>query len=349
MLPVLRFERLELNFAQWQHTLSKFGDRAIFQTPAWLQFLAGTQKGELVLAGLHDDRRVVGYFTGLIVNRLGIRVLGSPFPGWTTEHMGLNLADGVPRQAAMKALLPFAFEKLRCLHLEVVDRKLLREDVSNAGLTFRFAREFELALNRSDDELFAQMEPACRRNVRKALRCGVSVEEAHDVSFADEFYAQLRDVFHRQRLVPTYNISRVRELIKYLLPTGTLLLLRARNSEGRCIATGIYLAMNELMYFWGGASWRTQQILRPNELLMWHAIKYWKARGITTFAMGGGGRYKQKFGAREIFVPRLVVSQYPLLSRLRDAARFAVKARQHCWGWTQVQPLATLESSLSAK
>jgi hypothetical protein len=336
---VLRFERIELNLAQWQHTLSRFSDRAVFQTPTWLQFLAGTQKGELVLANLQDDGKVVGYFTGLIVNRLGIRVLGSPFPGWTTEHMGLNLEDGVPRQAAIRALLPFAFEKLRCLHLEVVDRKLLREDVSNAGLTFRFAREFELALTRSDDELFGQMEPACRRNLRKALRCGVSVEEAHDVAFAEEYYAQLRGVFHRQGLVPTYDISRVRELIKHVLPTGMLLLLRARNTEGQCIATGIYLAMNELMYFWGGASCRAQQILRPNELLMWHAIKYWKARGITTFAMGGGGRYKQKFGAREIFVPRLIASQYPFLSRLRDAARFAVKARQRCWGWSPVQQL----------
>ena len=334
---MLKFERLELNLTEWQHTLSRFADRAIFQTSAWLQFLASTQKGDLVLAALHDGGNVVGYFTGLIVHRFGIRVLGSPFPGWTTEHMGFNLADGVPRQAAIKALIPFAFSTLHCMHLEVVDRKLLVEDVSNIGLRFRVAREFELSLLRDEDELFVRMDPACRRNLRKAMKCGVTVEEAQDVGFADEYYAQLREVFHKQGLVPTYDINRVRELIKYLLSTGTLLLLRARNSEGQCIATAIYLAMNELMYFWGGASWRAQQILRPNELLMWYAVRYWKARGITTFAMGGGGRYKQKFGAREIFVPRLVLSQYPLLSHLRDAARLSMKIRQHCRGaWTQV-------------
>ena len=80
------------------------------------------------------------------------------------------------------------------------------------------------------------------------------VEEAQDLAFADDYYAQLKDVFAKQSLVPTYEVERVRELIKNLLPTGMLLLLRARDQEGNCIATGIFPAMNKTMYFRGGAS-----------------------------------------------------------------------------------------------
>ena len=70
---------------------------------------------------------------------------------------------------------------------------------------------------------------------------GVVVEEARDDAFADDYYAQLVEVFANQGLTPTYNVARVRLLIKHLLPTGCLLLLRARDPERRCIATGIFL------------------------------------------------------------------------------------------------------------
>ena len=39
-------------------------------------------------------------------------------------------------------------------------------------------------------------------------------------------------------------VERVRALIKHVYPTGTLLMLRARNAEGQCIATGLYAALN---------------------------------------------------------------------------------------------------------
>src|SRR5436189_3057502 len=99
------------------------------------------------------------------------------------------------------------------------------------------------------------MTSACRRCIRKAKKVGVTIEEADDPEFADDYYAQLRDVFAKQSLVPTYGVDRVQALIAHLHPTGRLLLLRARGPDGASIATGIFPAMNGSMYFWGGASW----------------------------------------------------------------------------------------------
>ena len=39
--------------------------------------------------------------------------MGSPFPGWTTPYLGLNLAPGVSRADAVAALVPFVFQSLR--------------------------------------------------------------------------------------------------------------------------------------------------------------------------------------------------------------------------------------------
>src|SRR5205085_2043438 len=145
--------------------------------------------------------------------------------------------------------------------------------------------------------------------IRKAERVGVTIEEADDLEFADEYYAQLRDVFAKQSLVPTYGKERVTELIRRLHPTGRLLLLRARSRDGECIATGIFPGMNGSAYFWGGASWREYQILRPNEALMWHAIRHWQARGAVRFDLGGGAEYKRKYGGAEIVVPEFRFSR----------------------------------------
>jgi predicted N-acyltransferase len=191
---------------------------------------------------------------------------------------------------------------------------------------------FEIDLSSSEDRILSKMAPPCRRCINKATRCGVSIEEANDAGFADDFYQQLEDVFAKQGLRPTYGKERVSALIDHLHPTGNLLLLRAFDTERRCIATGIFPAMHDRAYFWGGASWREHQHLRPNELVFWYAMRYWKARGVRYLDMGGGGEYKRKYGGREISVPWLRTSRFPIVPLLRDGAMVIVKARQRWQG-----------------
>jgi predicted N-acyltransferase len=245
--------------------------------------------------------------------------------------MGLNVVGNVSRRAAAEVLIRFAFDELGCIHLEMMDRNLREEDVKELGLDYRLFSGFEVDLTQAEDRLLANMSSACRRCIRKAEKNGVTVQEADDIHFADDYYQQLQDVFRRQHLVPTYDVNRVRELIGSMYRTGHLLLLRVRDPQGRCIATGIFPAMNGTMYFWGGASWKASQGYRPNEALHWHAMRYWKARGMTRYDMGGGGEYKRKFGGYEIKVPWLRASKYPGIPFLRDLTRHLFSWRQTLW------------------
>jgi predicted N-acyltransferase len=165
---------------------------------------------------------------------------------------------------------------------------------------------------------------------------GVRVEETKDLSFIDDYYSQLGDVFAKQKLVPTYPKDRVIALIGHLLESGLLLLVKATNNNGTCIATGIFPAMNDTMYFWGGASWRRYQILRPNEFVQWFAIRYWKAKGITRYDMGGGGEYKKKYGGKEIKVPWIRKSRHPIFEYLRVYAQYIYAVKQRFQGLRKV-------------
>jgi len=290
-------------------------DRTVAQTREWCKFIADTQHAELVVLQVLQDQGPVGWFTGLIVNKFGLRILGSPFPGWTTSYMGFNLSKEIARTEVLPSLFGYAFRELKCAHVEVMDRRIPVNEVVRLGLKHRVFRGYEVDLTRDEDTLFDAMDSSCRRCIRKAEKSSVTVEVAQDEAFADEYYDQLREVFARQRLVPTYPVARVRSLVRNVLPTGNLLLLRARDSKGKCIASGVFPACNDTMYFWGGASRTEYRHLRPNETIQWYAMRFWKSRGIAKYDMGGAGQ-----------------SRNGLLAAMREAARWSFGLRQRISG-----------------
>ena len=271
----------------WGQVLAGFPDREVFQTPAWIRFVAESQGAEPVILTIKDGASAVGYFAGLIIRKAGLRILGSPFVGWTTTRMGIRLLPSVSKRAAVKAVMEYAFEHLRCVHFEINDLNIPLHEL--AGLGFRRKIELSYLIDLAQDEkaIYSRMSStACRYRIRKAEKMGVILEEANDEGFVDDYFAQLCDVFAKQSLVPTYDKERIRLLIRHLMPTGNLLLLRAREPQGRCIATSIFVGMHQFAHFWGNASWRQDQHFCPNEALQWYSIKYWKQRGVRLLRTG---------------------------------------------------------------
>ncbi|WP_433783344.1 GNAT family N-acetyltransferase [Actinomycetospora sp. CA-101289] len=326
----LHLERCHPTDDDWR-ALDRLPGRELFSTRAWVEFLVDTQGGEPVVAKVVAGERTVGWFTGLVVRRLGLRILGSPFPGWTTPSMGFAFLESVDPRDAARALHRFAFRDLGCVHLEFSDRSLREDDLAGLGFRSTLAMTFQLKLG-TDDDIFGAFTSSCRRAVRKAAKTGVVVEEATGPGFAEEYLEQLTGVFARQGLAPTYGVDRIRSLVDHLGPTGRLLLLRARDPDGTSIATGIYPADDATAYFFGGASVREKQILRPNEALFWHAMRHWRDRGVETFDFGGRGDYKRRYGGTEFWYPAFQRSRYPGLPALRGAAQWWTARRQQLPG-----------------
>jgi hypothetical protein len=311
--------------------LDAFKDRTLFQTGPWLDFLRVSQGVEPIVVEILQDGEEVGYFTGAIFSRMGIRILGSSFPGWTTAQMGFNLRDGVRRDLLAQAFIEFALSRLGCWHVEIYDAALRIEDVTPKwpNARFRIVHGFLVDLRGTETEVLQRMNENRRRCIRKAQHAGLIVEAATDEAFEDDYYDQLKDVFAHQGLVPTYPKARVTHLVQSLLPTGNLLLVRVRRPDtGACIGSGIFPAFNGTMYFWGGAAYRTELSHHPNESMHWFAMRYWKARGMISYDMMGAGDYKQRYGGMPIESSWIRVSKIELLMTLRDHA-------QNLTGWWQ--------------
>ena len=320
-----------INSPDWAF-LDRLPDRTIFQTKPWLEFVSEAQKAEICVLEVRVDAQLLGYFTGLIIRKAGFRILGSPFPGWSTDYLGFNLMLDTDRTTLLAPLARFAFRELGCWHVELMDRRLTVDMVRSLGWRHRLFDNSEIDLSLSEDRIFANFKGSCRTSIRKAEKCGVTVEASTDPEFADDYYTQLVDVFAKQNLRPTYSVERVRLLIKHLMPTGHLLLVRARNAEGLCVATGIFPAFNRTMHFWGGASLRQHQILQPNEAILWFAMRYWKAHGISVCDMGGGGTYKAKYGGGPFVLPWCRISRNEWVANAREIAQQSYAWLRHTIG-----------------
>ncbi|HEX3685214.1 MAG TPA: GNAT family N-acetyltransferase [Bryobacteraceae bacterium] len=331
----MKFCLLSFDAVDWA-SLDTFDDRLVFQTREWLTFLTESQHAVPVIASLLDAGQIVGYFTGFLLKRMGIRILASPLPGWTTQYMGFNLLPHVSRSDALRALETFAFKDLKCLHIEVTDRFSSPEEGERLGFSCELRHTLVTDISPPEDDIFKTLNHSVRGAIRKAQKSGVTIEHARDEKFANEYYTQLQQVFARQSLVPTYSLERVKQLIRYMLPGENVLFLRALDPQGACIATSIYVGVNKIAVYWGNASFRDSLHWRPNELMNWHAIRYWKERGIQAFDWGGEadyGRYKRKYGGNPLAYPSFRKSRYQLVGALRNGAMNFHKWDQRLLGW----------------
>ena len=311
---MISFKRIDADDMPWEE-LNEFNGANIFQTRPWINFLADFFAAEPVIAAIQSDGQVQGYFMGLITKKLGLKILGSPFRGWNTYFMGFNLLPGVSYHEVLQAFPNFAFNELKCHFLMIIDANLEEDDLKGLSYHVRKINNFALDLTKSEAELFANMKGnSCRTSIRRTINKGVVIEEATDPGFADEYYAQYQEVYARKSLPPFYDLDFARQMIAHLQPMGNLLLLRARNSEGVCIATHIDLIFNKVAVVWGSASRKQYLSLRPNELIYWYAMKRVKAMGIEVLQLADGVKqFKEKLGACETQVWRLMKARNPFL------------------------------------
>jgi hypothetical protein len=298
-------------------------DRLFCQRPGWLAYIAATFGGMPVVARLTEGGETLGCVSGVVCRRFGVRIFGSPFPGWLTPYMGFSLKSGVPRVQALQALEPFVFDELRCLHLVLTDRHMDPDVAARLGFRPKLYETFVSDLSRSEDEIFRGMKSMTRRCIRKAEKVGVTVEEADPAGFAAEFYAQHKEVLAAKGTTPTFTEAQVQLLIEHVAPSGDLLLLRARGPDGAGIAMGIFCGYGRVSHFWSGASRRAFHILRPNQDLHWYALRYWKRRGVLEHEWGGTAAYKEVYGVGLRRQWRLSKSRHKALLWAQDMAEAA--------------------------
>ena len=317
------FEKID--FSSFQETsINDFKDKSIYTTKDWCDFLIEDSHIVPVIIKIFKDEKEIGYFYGGEIKKFGLKIIASPFSGWSTCWMGFELAEGENRYDIIEPLWNYLSKELHYVYCEIIDRNFAPEEIKSRGFTSEALPTLELQINRTDEELFKVFKTDCRNFIRQFERRGASIEIADpDDTFAEEYYDQLIDVFAKQDLKPSYSLEKVKLLLRTLSKTGKVLCLRVRAPEGNSIASSIFLGFNKKCFFWGGASYREHQHYRPNEYMIWTAIKYWRDRGYEVMDMVGDRAYKRKFGPVPVSYGLIYLTKYPILISGRNMAKKA--------------------------
>lgn len=320
-----QFKRIDFD----QLSEVKFNDfpsKTVLTTKDWIKFVEEDSRVTPYILEVYKDEEFCGYFSALCTKKFFFKIVGSPFPGWSTLFMGFDLLnDEIEREGILPDLVKFIKSDTKCHYIQISDRAFsfdrLEELRKSTKCYIESFETLELSIDGDDAFFFKNMKTDCRNFIRQFERRGATLEYAEpNDEFAEEFFEQLKDVFAKQNLIPTYTAEKVKCLLKHLAKNDMVLCLRVRDPEGKSIATSIFPGYNKKMFFWGGASYRAYQHYRPNEYMIYSAMRYWRDRGCAEFDMQGNRSYKKKFGSWEVNIPIVIFPKYRFLVLFKRAA-----------------------------
>jgi hypothetical protein len=244
-----------------------------------------------------EDERIVALLPFMEIQSwlTGKRGVSLPF----TDECTSLLPDGTGCESAIRHAIDFAGSRgWKTLEFRGRVRGMDKMDAAVEYLSH------VLELADREEALFSRFRPNVQRNIRKAERVGIEVENDRTPPGVREFY-RLNCLTRRDHGLPPQPVLFFENLRKHILEKGlgTLLLARYR---GKAIAGAVILHFGRKAIYKYGASDRRYQLLRANNLVFREGIRILSRRGIRTLSFGrtnpaheGLRQFKLSWGARE--------------------------------------------------
>jgi hypothetical protein len=270
---------------------------SLFGAPPWIETLVdiyGFEIGADVLVA-EDGTPTAGFVRTELHDMRGARVVSLPFcdrldPIVDTDDQWQKLIDST---LALK--LP-------------IELRILEEDAPRRDPRFEPAGELAwhaTDLDRTEGEMLAKLHQMARRNIRAAVRNGVSVRFGTDLADVHAFHELHRRTRKQKYRLLAQPVSFFEGIWKRFAPIGKILVGLATH-EGDVIAGNLCLIWNDVMYYKFAASIPERLALKPNDLLAWESLRLARERGCRRFDWGvsdldqpGLVFYKQKYATEE--------------------------------------------------
>lgn len=155
-----------------------------------------------------------------------------------------------------------------------------------------------------EQALYENLSSPIRRGIKRAVASGLRVEFSVEPEAMTHYYA-LHCLTRRRHHLPPQPINFFTSIAQHVIACGAGAIATVYLQK-QPIAGAVLLHQNREGIYKFGASDYAFQGIRPNNLLLWEAIKWYAAKGFATFDMGrtsldntGLRHFKQGFGAQE--------------------------------------------------
>ena len=282
---------------QWDQQLLSTRDYNVFHSAGWVRTLAETYRYKPV------------YFTRPADDGLGVVVPMMEVNSFITGRRGVSLpfTDFCPMIGNSDFSEEEAFHFI-CDHASRSGWKSVEFRNGNGALQqLPVSVEYlshAIDLDRSDQEISSHYKSKIHRNLKKAVREGVKIEFNTSEKGVNEFY-RLNCLTRKKHGLPPQPKSFFVNLHRYLIDRDMGVIALAVYKD-TCIAGALYLHLGEKAVYKFGASNLKYQNLRPNDLVMAEAIKWYSTRGFKSLSLGrtalensGLRQFKNGWGAAE--------------------------------------------------
>lgn len=282
---------------RWDTLVSARSDHSVFHRSAWARVLAECYRHEPVyLRVLRDGIELALVPLMEVASWLsGRRGVGLPF-----ADFGGPLWDQPDSAAAVYAVVLEVAAERKWKHVEIRGSSVAPDGVSPAA---SFSAH-QLDLRPGHEALEHGFSPAVRRAVRKAQRSNLSITIERSQEAISTFY-QLHCRTRRRHGLPPQPLQFFRALGRHFVTCGMGEVVLARLAS-EPVAGAVFLRSGRSAIYKFGASDPHHWPARPNQLVMWTAIRYLCEIGCEQLHFGrtdaqdaGLERFKRSWGAAQ--------------------------------------------------
>ena len=141
-----------------------------------------------------------------------------------------------------------------------------------------------MRLGGPEDRVFASFKSNTRRNVQKAVKEGVRIEIGDSLRALETYY-KLHCRTRKDHGLPPQPFSFFRKIHEHAVAAGRGFTALAFVKD-LCVAGAVFLHFGSEAVYKFGASDKRHQHARPNNLVMWEAIRECARRGCLHFSFG---------------------------------------------------------------
>ncbi len=273
----------------------------IFHTPEMFEVFSRTSGYRPTLWAAVNNRRPLA-----LLLPVEITLFNGPLRRFTTRAVAYGSvlsAQGAEGAQALSLLLDHYKHQTKNRVLFTELRNLSDLDGSQAilnqhGFVYEDHLNYLIPLKGSPDEVFERFGRRTRKNIRRGLRQGkVCIEVVRERDQMAEFYHLLEQIYRHAR-VPLADPSLFEAAFNLLHPKGMLRVTLARVDRVPA-AVSLELLYKGVIYGWYGGSNRDYGAYVPNELVMWHILKWGAENGYELYDFGGAGKPEEDYGVRD--------------------------------------------------
>lgn len=281
----------------WDAALQSYPSSSIFHTTAWAQVLQATYGYTPVYFTLRESGRLRALLPLMEVDSwlTGKRGVSLPF----TDDCEPLCLDAGALTGMLKKVMEYGSER-NWRYLECRGGK---EFFAGAPASTAFYGH-RLILTGGEEAVFARVESAVRRAIRKAEKTGISIEFAQSLDAMRTFYYLHCKTRNRHGL-PPQPFRFFQNIHDCILAQNHGFVVLARYQQTP-VASAVYFHWEKNAIYKYGASDEAFQHLRANNLVMWEAIKWYGRHnfqqlhfGRTSLTNQGLRRFKLGWGTEE--------------------------------------------------